>query len=254
MKQVVLHIMLFVCMVAGAQKRDTYLAQGNEDYENGDYTAAEESYRLAQAKSPRKSDAAYNLGNTMYKQGLTGEASYAYIKAIDVAKTKEEKHRAYHNLGNLLLKDKDYGSAVDAYKDALRNDPSDEQTRYNYALAKKLLNENPPLLAKGKTKEKNRNKKQSNKENESLAPKNKGQHTDTKAEGGNDKQEREKQGDNKEGKSGSGNRDQMPATEAPSEQRIKNLLDAINNEEKKVQERVNSKNANSKPVQQEKDW
>jgi hypothetical protein len=34
------------------------------------------------------------------------------------------------------MKEKIIRKAVEAYKDALRNKPSDEETRYNYALAK----------------------------------------------------------------------------------------------------------------------
>jgi hypothetical protein len=33
----------------------------------------------------------------------------------------------------------------------LRNDPTDEETRYNYALAKKMLKDNPPKDDKKKT-------------------------------------------------------------------------------------------------------
>src|SRR5690554_8221402 len=70
------------------------------------------------------------------------EAVSSYQTALKSAKTKEEKHQIFHNMGNAFMNLKDYANAVEAYKNALRNNPADEQTRYNYALAKKMLQEN----------------------------------------------------------------------------------------------------------------
>ena len=120
------------------------MPKGNDSFAEKKYDDAEAEYRISESKNPKKSIASYNLGNAVYRQNQSGEAKYHYAKALKNAKTRTEKHQAFHNIGNTLMKDKDYGGAVEAYKNALRNNPADEETRYNYALAKKMLKENPP--------------------------------------------------------------------------------------------------------------
>lgn len=239
-----------------SQENRKFVKEGNKEYREKDFASAEANYRIAHSKNPESSDAYYNLGNSIYRQGTGSEAKYAYAKAIDVAKTKQEKHRAYHNLGNVLLKEKDYQGAVDAYKNALRNNPHDEETRYNYALAKKMLDSNPPPPPplEGKDKEKNQDRKPSDKDQKSNSPEGKGDTPDTSGNTGDRQQRQDRQGEDKEGRSGMGNRDEIPASEQPSQQKIKMILDAINDEEKKVMDRINSKNSQDNPVKPEKDW
>ena len=73
--------------------------------------------------------------------GLYDEAIARQIEAIKLSKTSNEKHKSYYNLGNLYMKKDMCSEAVNAYKNALRNDPKDEQTRYNLSIAK-LCEEN----------------------------------------------------------------------------------------------------------------
>jgi tetratricopeptide (TPR) repeat protein len=256
MKNLLQYSLLLLCAAVFAQDKDKNLDKGNKAFEKKEYADAEANYRIAHSKAPTKASASYNLGNSIYRQGMESEAKFAYANAIDIAKTKEDKHKAYHNLGNVFMKEKNYSGAVEAYKNALRNNPRDEETRYNYALAKKMLKDNPPPPPppKQKDKDKNQNKKDSDKDNKSQAPKDNGSEKENRANGGKDKEKTEKPGEGKEGQSGNGNRDNTPATESPSEQRMKNLLEAVDNEEKKVQDRVNMQNGKAKPVKQEKDW
>jgi Ca-activated chloride channel family protein len=104
---------------------------------DGNFNLAEAAYKKAKALNPQSTDAAYNLGNLYYENTKKYNASNSYVAAAEAATTKEEKHRIYHNQGNLLLENKEYKKAVEAYKNALRNNPADEETRYNLALAKK---------------------------------------------------------------------------------------------------------------------
>src|SRR5690554_2908806 len=121
----------------------TVVAQKKDNGEKN-YSQAEANYRIEKSKSENKSRASYNLGNTIYKQESYEESKYSYIEAIENSQDKAEKHRAYHNLGNALMQGKNYQAAVDAYKNALRNNPYDEETRYNFAVAKEMLDKNPP--------------------------------------------------------------------------------------------------------------
>mgnify|MGYP003327910704 CR=1 FL=1 len=72
------------------------------------------------------------------------EASQRFFQTQKLSKNKEVKHQAFHNMGNVYMQKKEYQKAVEAYKNALRNNPADDETRYNYALAKELLEKDKP--------------------------------------------------------------------------------------------------------------
>ncbi len=268
MKKLIIYSLLLCSFAAFSQEKeekDIYLPKGNEQFKDEEYKDAEASYRISQSNTPTKAAAAYNLGNAIYRQGEPGEAKYAYLKAIENAETKEQKHKAFHNLGNALMEEKNYQAAVEAYRNALRNNPKDDETRYNFALAKKMLKENPPKPQEqqnpDKGDEKNKDKNQAPKDNKGDKPKdnkgdqqNKEQGDDQKDKGSNE--QKDKQDDKGEQKPDKGKEgeDKQPADAIPSKQRMENLLDAMNNEEKKVQDRVNAKKAKGRPQRQEKDW
>ncbi len=265
------YILLFFTVFAFSQEKekskDKYLPKGNEAFAEKNYTAAEADYRISQSKTPANANAAYNLGNAIYRQGQSGESMYAYLKAIENAQDKTQKHKAYHNLGNALMKEKDYQNAVQAYKNALRNNPYDDETRYNFALAKEMLEKNPPPEPPKDDKKDDKDKK---KDDKSQQPKDKGDDKDKgdkgdqkdKGDKGDEDKKNDKdkgdqkdkgEGKDKEDKGGAGDEQEQDAPN-PDKQRMKNLLDAMNNEEKKIQDKINAKKVKVQPKQQEKDW
>jgi tetratricopeptide (TPR) repeat protein len=249
MKKTITYLILLISFVLQAQEKDKFLPQGNEKFADKNYAEAEADYRLSQSKFKKKSIASYNLGTAIYRQNQTAEAKYQFVKAIKDAKTKAEKHQAFHNLGNSFMKEKNYSNAVEAYKNALRNDPTDEETRYNFALAKKMLKDNPPPKEQDKKKDK---KKDKNKEKDKDKNKDK---NDDKKDKGDNKDKDKKDGKDKKDKQDKGNGEKpQPKPSGASKQRIDNLLDAVNNEEKKVQEKVNAQKVQANPKKPEKDW
>ena len=190
----------------------------------------EKQLRVVKSKEKtQKEKAEYNLGNTIYKNKKYSEAITNYKNASQLAKTNPEKHKAFHNLGNAYMQDKNYKSAVDSYKKALKANSKDEKTRYNLALAKKMLEKNPP---KPKPKNKNKDKKDDkNKEN------------------------KDKNGDKdkKDSKDKEKNKDQQKKPSA-NKQRMDNVLKAIGNDEKKVQEKINANKTKTNTKISEKDW
>jgi hypothetical protein len=160
---------------------------------------------------------------------------------------------------------KKYQEAVEAYKNALRNNTTDEETRYNLALAKELLEKNPPQGGDGEDenedkkdnedeqKDNNENKDDEGKDKESEDGENKedeskGDEKDEQKEG--DKPKDEKDGENEEKKEPK----KQPVPGELSPQQIKNLLDAMNNEEKKVQDKINAQKQKGAKVKSNKDW
>ena len=222
-----------------AQEKDKTLPKANEEYADNKFVDAEADYRISNSKFPNRAAAPYNLGNAIYKQNQAAEAKFAYAKAIKNTNSRPQKHKAFHNLGNVFMKEKNYTEAVEAYKNALRNEPSDEETRYNYALAKKMLKENPPKDNKDKDK---KDKKDKDKKDQ-----------DKKDKKDDNKDKDKKDGQNKDDKP----KDQEKPKPQPggiSKQRLQNLLDAVNNEEKKIQDKVNAEKVKGKPIKTEKDW
>lgn len=255
MKNWFLYGLLWLGLVTFAQEKDKSLPAGNEAFAEKDYAKAEADYRVSQSGSPKFAVPAYNLGNAIYRQNKPGEAKFPYLKAIESAKTKPQKHKAFHNLGNVFMKEKNYSGAVEAYKNALRNGPDDEQTRYNYALAKKMLKDNPPKDDKKKDdkKDKKDDKKDQDKKNQDKKDQDK--KDQDKKDGDKDKDKNQGQGDKpQQPKDDKGKGQPKPRPGDIPKERLENLLDAVNNEEKKVQDKVKAQKMKGKPVQTEKDW
>lgn len=237
-----------------AQEKDKVLPEANEEYGAKNFVDAEANYRISHSKFPGRTVASYNLGNSIYRQNQFSESKFAYANALKSLKTRTQKHKAFHNLGNVFMKEKDYTQAVEAYKNALRNNPADEETRYNYALAKKMLKDNPPPKD-DKNKNKNKDKdKDKDKNKDKDKDKNK---KDDKKDGDKDKKDDKKDGDKDKKDEGKPKDDQGQPKPKPggiSKQRTENLLDAVNNEEKKIQDKVNANKEKGSPRKAEKDW
>lgn len=244
MKKIVLYGLLVTSFLAKAQEKeaDKNLPQGNETFAEKKYAEAEAEYRISESKNQKKAIASYNLGNAIYRQNQPNEAKYHYAKALSNAKNKADKHRIYHNLGNILMKAKDYSGAVEAYKNALRNNPGDDETRYNYALAKKFLKDNPPKKNDDKSKDKKNQKEDQKKNKDQQDNKDKDKNKDQKDQN-KDQKDKDQNGNKPQ---------QQPG--GVSKQRLQNLLDAVNNEEKKVQDKVNKQKVRTNPKKAEKDW
>lgn len=280
-----LYVLLFLLFSLStfAQSAGRALSKGNEGYEGKHYSQAEASYRIANSKDA-KSTADYNLGNTMYKQKLNKEAETAYLRAAQKATTKEAKHLAYHNLGNAYMKSKNYQAAEQAYKNALLNNPKDDETRYNYAVAKKMNKDNPQ-----DNKDQNKDQNKDNKDNQDQNKDNKDQDNkdnkdnqkdqkdknDKGKDDQKDKDQDKKDGDKDKDKGDKGDKDNKDKNDkgdgeqpkqnnpnAPSKDQIDRILDAMNKDEKGVQQRLIDKNpkggekgkAAGQAEKRKKDW
>ena len=214
--------------------------KGNKFIENN-FEEAEKNFRVAIDDSLSDLRATFNLSNKYYSEGLYDEAISRQIESTKLAKNKSEKHKAFHNLGNSLMKKEMCSEAVLAYKNALRNDPSDDETRYNLALAKKCEEEQQ---------NDDQNKDDQNKDNESKDDQNKDdQNNDSENKDNQNKNDQNKD-DNKSEKPKENKNQQSKL----SPQQIKNLLKAMENAEKKVQAKVNDKKQKGTKVVSEKDW
>lgn len=148
-KPVLCAAILLAATSAFAQKAERkQVREGNDLYKTEKYTEAEIAYRKALDVNPRSTEGTYNLGNSLYKQQKFDEAAEQYqLLAGQEAKMRETPEgrarlaEVYHNIGNIGMQKKEYAQSVEAYKQSLRLNPADDETRYNLALAQKLLND-----------------------------------------------------------------------------------------------------------------
>ena len=243
-----------------------FLSEANYEMENDNFFLAEAAYREAIATNPEEDTGKYNLGIAYYDKEMNDVAMSRFKQAAAVADTKSDKHKVFHNLGNTFMNEKLYKEAVESYKNALRNNPKDEETRYNYALAKELLEEQEKNSGGDDNKENQEN--QEDKQEEEKKENQDNKNNKKNKEDGDQKNEQNKGEEEQDKKEGNENEDngkpeepkdkkqQQPPTEPGklSPQQVKNLLEAMNNEEKKVQEKINAKKQKGTKVKPEKDW
>ncbi|TBW27058.1 tetratricopeptide repeat protein [Gramella sp. KN1008] len=288
MKQNRTRFFIFTCILIGLgftvnaqenpkklkRESDDFIVEAQEALSENDFASAEASYRKAISKDPSNLNARYNMGNLYYGKEKSVNAEQRLKEAAEIAATKEEKHRIYHNLGNSYMQQEKYQEAVDAYKDALRNDPTDDETRYNLALAKRKLEKE----GQGQDQNQDQNSQDQNKEdqnqdqqqkdqqqdgggddqNQDQKPNDEGENEKDKKEGDQNEDKEKDKGDEQQKDQDEGDKEkqqqQRPAQGQLSPQQIKSLLEAMNNEEKKVQDKINAEKAKGVKVKSEKDW
>ena len=221
--------LLMVSAMAFGQKtvRD-YLRSGNKLYKDSTFVKAEVDYRKALELDPKSTDAMYNLGNALLMQQKAKDAMEQFEAASKVEKDKKKLSQIYHNMGVILQSSKQYPQCIEAYKKALRNNPADDETRYNLALAQKLLKDQQQNQDQNKQQEQKQDKKDDDKQQ-----KNKEQQDQKKKDQQNQQQQQ--------------NQNQM------SKQNAEQLLKAAMQDEKNVQDKV-KKGVRIQGRKLEKDW
>ena len=226
---------------------------GNIEFAENNLVEAESLYRKSISKDSLNLKAVYNMGNSFYKNELKDEAINQYRSSIKKTTDKDLLHKSFHNLGNVFMQNQDYQNAVDSFKKALLNKPSDDETRYNYVLAKELLKNQQKNNKKDDKDKKNDKDKKEDKEKKNDKDKkdNKDKKDDKNKK--DDKKEEEKK-DNKSEKKNDNKENNNPKPNKISPEQLKNLLKAMDNEEKKVQNKVNKNKVKGSPIKNKKDW
>ena len=257
-------LVLFLFLIGSIKAQDgevtNQIFEGNTLLDTQVFDEAEMAFRKALSKSPERTEALYNLGNTHFNEQDYDEAKQRYFQTQKFADNNSSKHHAFHNMGNVFMKQKDYAKAVEAYKNALRNNSQDEETRYNYAVAKELLE-------KEQQQQDNQDQNQDNKDQKDQEDQHNQENKDQDSRENNDDREIE----DKEDKKGEGDqqKDNQPKEENDKKQnqkpeqprqkelspeQVKSLLEAMNNQEKEVQDKVNAEKAQGTPLRGTKDW
>ncbi len=168
MKKFLLLVFLTISSMAClAQSDRQYIRDGNRLYRQQNFVKAEAEYRKALAVNPSNPQALYNLGCALMMQKKDSVATKQFEAAGRLETSPMRKAKVYHNIGFICQSHKLYGEAIEAYKESLRNNPSDDETRYNLALCKRLQknekNNKQQKQQNNKDKNKGKDKKQQDK-------------------------------------------------------------------------------------------
>ena len=165
-KRIILFLFRFIALQAAAQSAEwRHLHQGNRAFMRGDYKTAEVEYRKAQKLNPRSARAAFNLGDVYMAQKNIQAALEQYQIAAKGESNKYLRALSYHNVGVAYHLNKQFDKAIDFYKEALRNNPHDDDTRYNLVLCQKQKKEEQPEKQQNKHDNKQKKEEQNKQQN-----------------------------------------------------------------------------------------
>lgn len=221
-----------------AQSYRDYMRSGNRLFRDSLYTKSEVDYRKVVELAPRFAQGYFNLGNALLWQQKPKEAMQEYEKAVKVETNKSRLATIYHNMGVILQSQKQYGPAIECYKNALRNRPDDDGTRYNLVLCQYLLKKNPQ----------DKQDQNSNQENKDGSGQNKQEDKKSDKKDKQQQQNKQDEKDQNKGKQDQQNQNKM------SKENAEQLLNAAMQEEKATQDKI--KKAMSQPQKRrlEKQW
>lgn len=297
--------------------------QGNDAYAAGKYDEAESNYRKSFHKNPEGdiNEAIYNMGNSLFQQERYGEAAEKFNNSVEQLTDKNQKAKAYHNMGNSLLRAAELsmeepekyqqalGASIESFKNALRNNPTDEDTRYNLAYAQTLLKQlqqqqekqqnkecNNPKDSDGEQKEQkdqekqNKNQQQQDKEQEQQQKneeqkkqeeqqkqeqqqkeeerkkeeEQQGQQSEEEQKKEEEEQKQAQQGEEQDKKEEEQTQPQpqdqaqpkegVPEQRTLSKEEARRLLEALKNEELRVQQKLQKMQSKGSPNRTDKDW
>ena len=158
---------------AAAQTDRNLIRQGNRAFKTQKWAAAETQYRKAISKNQKNPQAIYNLGCALLMQQKDSLAMVQFGNAAQLEPNHFRRSKSYHNMGVVMQNHREYAQAIEYYKMALRCNPQDNETRYNLALCKKLLKNNPQNQNNKDKNNKDKNNKDKNKNDQNKNNKDK---------------------------------------------------------------------------------
>ena len=260
-KYLVIILGIFLHSVAMGQIEKIGTEKGNKEYRSGRYEAAIEAYTKALENDPEYPEAIFNTGNALQqmarrlqekaqnaeteeekKELMEGavtaskKAASQFSSVVKLAKTNEEINKAQYNLGNSKLMSGELDESIEAYKEALRKVPTDDDARYNLAYAKHLK------------------KQQEQQQQEQQQDQNQDQKDQNQEKQEQEQQEQEQQQQEQQQQEQQEQQEQQQQQKMSKEE-AEQLLQALMKQEKDLQEELKKKKRKkAQRVKIEKDW
>ncbi len=226
-KLFILYILCLLPSLATAQSDRQLIREGNRQYRSEQYEKAEGTYRKAVAANAKNPEAQYNLGCALMAQQKDSLAVTCFENSGKLHSDPLRRAQAYHNIGVICQQKKLFREAAEAYKESLRNNPKDNETRYNLALCLKQIKDQPQQQnGNGNDKKDNKKEQQDKKEQEK-------------------KQQQQQQQDDKQ---------QEKQQEKMSKDNAEQLLNAAVQQEKATQEKLKKNQQRPRQNRHQKNW
>ncbi|MBN1199254.1 MAG: tetratricopeptide repeat protein [Bacteroidales bacterium] len=226
MNKLITIVLILTTLSSFSQKENRYIREGNRSFEKGDFSNAEKDYRKALEVNNESAKGQFNLGTAVYKEKNFEESANIFAGLSEKNSGKTEKAEVFHNLGNSLLEGEQYEKSIEAYKQALLNNPGDVDSKYNLEYARMKLKQQ-------------QQQQQQNKDN--------------KDQKDQEKQDQEKQ-DQQQNQDQQDQQKQPPKPNKISKEDADRMLEAMKKDEKKTMEKVKKQKAKAVVVGIEKDW
>jgi len=225
-KFISIYILVLIAVTAFAQQERKFIRKGNKLFEKENYQESEIQYRKAIDKDKNSYNASFNIGDALYKQEKYEDATKQFSDLSSIKNlSKDDKAKLYHNIGNSMLQNQKVKESIDAYKEALRNNPNDMDTKHNLAYAQKLMQQ--------QQQQKDQQDKQDEKKDQ-----NKDQKEDQQNQDQQNKQDQQ----------------QQPQQPKISKEDAERLLQALANDEKKTQDKLKKEKAKAAKGRLVKEW
>lgn len=225
-------LLLTISQGIAAQNERKAIRQGIKAYDQGDFSEAEVQFRKAGDMEGPSFEADFNTGAALYGQEKYQETVKQYESLVQQSSDPEELSKVWHNMGNSLLEASQYQASIEAYKNSLRLNPEDLDTKYNLAYARKKLQE--------QQQQQNQNQDQQNQDQQDKQQQNQDQ-----------QQQQDQQAQNQDQQQP---QEQQAKPMEISKEDAERMLSAIQQQEKDVKEKVDKQKAVASKGKTEKDW
>lgn len=242
----ILFIITIFSSISFAQSTRGLVNDGVDAYEEKKFADAEVDFKKGVENDMENFESRFNLGDAVYKQGRFEEALEEFKNSIPLAESNEAKAKIFHNIGNSFLKSQKLKESIAAYREALKLNPNDMETKYNLSYALKQMQ-----------KQQNQKQNQQNQNNQNQKDQNKDQNQNKKDHENKDKEEnkdQKQQEKDKNKKEQNQQQQQQPKNKKDeiSKDEAQRILDALKNNEAELQKKMRQHKTKSTKV--EKDW
>ncbi len=249
MKRVVLTGLIscfFVLPAVSQHSGRKYIREGNKAYNQKKYANAEVEYRKAQDVAKNTVIPDYNLGTALYEQKKYDKAADNFLSVAEHGKKDRRRADAFYNLGNTLLQAKKIDGSIEAYKNALKYNPDDMDAKYNLLYAMNMKKQQKKQQKQNKNQKQGKNKQDKNKQNQQNKKQNQQQQKQ--------QNQQQQQAQNRQQNQKKNQQQNKPQPGKISKQDAERLLQALANDEKKIQAKVKKAKAKQNRVKSGINW
>jgi Ca-activated chloride channel family protein len=248
MRSTISILLLLVCsLLVSAQNERKIIRQGVKEYNQGDFSEAEVQFRKAGDLNNKSFEADFNTGDALYGQEKYQETVKQFESLSQQSSDPKQLSKIWHNMGNSLLEAQQYQASIEAYKNSLRLNPSDMDTKYNLAYARKKLQDQQQQNQDQQNKDSKQNQDQQQSQEQQA------QSQEQQAQNQDQQQSQDQQAQNQE----QDQQDQQAQQAKPleiSREDAQRMLSAIQQQEKDVKAKVDKQKAMAVKAKTEKDW